>query len=362
MKFEVVPYGINWIKDRYADETLTIRPPYQRRPVWGLRQKVKLIESVLLKVPIPEIFIDETVDESGKAAYAIVDGQQRTRAVLQFLGLDRDPLEQEYNNFTLDTLDKESPWKGKSFKDLGVDERKDFFGYKFSVRALYNPSEIEVRDTFKRINEYLTKLNEQELRNATYSGPFVQLVTTKADDKFWTDNEFFTNAQIRRMKDLQFVSELFIGTAYGPQGGSGTIIDEYYSTYEEYEDEIPNQNDIMRRYDYALSSVKILFPDLTKASRYQNLTDFYTLFVVLTATKAEGKIIPTDAGALSKLRGALLKLADNVSKRLNDPEVRVNDDAAKYARAAEKGVNDKSRRAARHEVMLSVLQTHLVDE
>src|SRR5258708_28738169 len=108
MKFDVVPYAIGWIKDRYTDETLSIKPPYQRRPVWGLRQKAKLIESVLLELPIPELFLDETTDDEGKTRFAIIDGQQRTRAVLQFLGLDRDPLEQEYNDFELDTLDSDS--------------------------------------------------------------------------------------------------------------------------------------------------------------------------------------------------------------------------------------------------------------
>ena len=46
MKFDVTSYAVSWFKDRYNEETLTIKPPYQRRPVWGLRQKVKLIESV----------------------------------------------------------------------------------------------------------------------------------------------------------------------------------------------------------------------------------------------------------------------------------------------------------------------------
>lgn len=360
MKFDVVAYGINWIKDRYTDETLTIRPPYQRRPVWGLRQKAKLIESVLLKLPIPEIFIDESTDEDGKAAFAIVDGQQRTRAILQFLGLDRDPLEQDYNNFTLETLDVQSPWKDKSFKELSVDERKEFYGYKFSVRTIYNPADIEVRDTFKRINEYLTKLNEQELRNATYSGPFVKLVETCADDAFWTDNEVFTNTQVRRMKDLQFVSELLIGTAYGPQGGSGTAIDEYYKTYEEYEDEIPDQNDIVARYEYALDAVQTLFPDFAKAGRYKNLGDLYSLFVALATTKSNGRVIPAAAKPLSALRTALLTLAEQVSKRLADGKARVTDEAVKYARAVEKAVNDKSRRAARHAVLTTLLEAHLI--
>src|ERR1700688_3547889 len=116
MKFDVTSYALSWFKDRYNEQTLTIKPPYQRRPVWGLRQKAKLIESILLALPIPELFLDETTDDEGKTCFAIIDGQQRTRAVLQFLGLDRDPLEEEYNNFDLDTLESDSPYKDKNFK------------------------------------------------------------------------------------------------------------------------------------------------------------------------------------------------------------------------------------------------------
>jgi hypothetical protein len=77
-----------------------------------------------------------------------------------------------------------------------MDERKDFFSYKFSIRTLYNPSDVEVRDTFKWINQYLTKLNDQELRNATYSGPFVALVETLANNKFWTTQGFFRTSHV----------------------------------------------------------------------------------------------------------------------------------------------------------------------
>ena len=144
MDFDVTSYAVSWFKDRYNEETLTIKPPYQRRPVWGLRQKVKLIESVMLHLPIPELFIDETTDDEGKTPFAIIDGQQRTRAVLQFMGLDRDPLEQEYNDFALDTLESDSPYKDKTFKDLTSPERKAFFSYKFSIRTLYNPSDLDI--------------------------------------------------------------------------------------------------------------------------------------------------------------------------------------------------------------------------
>jgi hypothetical protein len=358
MKFDISSYAITWFKDRYTEESLEIKPPYQRRPVWGVRQKAKLIESVLLGLPIPELFVDETTTEDGKTSFAIIDGQQRTRAILQFLGLDRDPLEQEYNDFALETLPTDSPWKDKTFKDLTGAERKEFFSYKFSVRTLYNPSDLEVRDTFKRINEYLTKLNDQELRNATYGGRFVSLVSACADDPFWTDNKLFKTANIRRMKDLQYVSDLLIGVAFGPQSGNGRSIDEYYKLYEEYDDEIPEETEIMARYKYAMTSIQTIFPVISEAGRFKNLTDFYSLFLAIAAVKREKKSLPTSSKGTNKLRVELIGFSDAVDQRLSSPQKKSTGDIARYARAIEKGVTDKSRRAIRHEVLLSLLEQH----
>jgi hypothetical protein len=358
MDFDVTSYALSWFKDRYNEKTLTIKPPYQRRPVWGLRQKVKLIESILLHLPIPELFIDETTDEEGQTRFAIIDGQQRTRAILQFLGLDRDPLEEDYNDFALDTLDSDSPYKDKTFKELTKDERKEFFSYKFSIRTLYNPSDVEVRDTFKRINQYLTKLNDQELRNATYSGPFVVLVETLANNKFWTTQGFFRTSHVRRMKDLQYVSELVIGVLAGPQGGSTKVVDEYYSNFEDYKDEIPNEDDIRDQYEDTLRTIETIFPDMKKSGRFKNLADFYSLFVAIASRHRADVKFPESGKGLAALRDALLKFSEEVDRRLSNPKAHVSDPAIKYARNVEKGVNDKSRRSARHIALTDVLEDH----
>jgi hypothetical protein len=211
----------------------------------------------------------------------------------------------------------------------------------------------------RRINEYLTKLNDQELRNATYSGRFVALVGECADSTFWSENKFFKSSHIRRMKDLQYVSELLIGVAFGPQSGSGRAIDEYYSLYEEHDDEIPEETDIVARYDYALASIRGIFPDLSEAGRFKNLTDFYSLFVAIAALKRERKSLPNSTKGLVKVQGDLLAFADAVDERLSNPQKRASGDIARYARAIEKGVSDKSRRSVRHEVLLKKLEKHV---
>src|SRR5207245_1440160 len=102
-------------------------------------------------------------------------------------------------------------------------------------------SDDEVRDMFRRLNKYLTPLKPQELRNATYSGPFAVLVQKLADDKYWAEKGIVSPALIRRQNDVEFVSELMIGVLHGPQGGGAAVIDQYYSQYEDFEDEFPGQ-------------------------------------------------------------------------------------------------------------------------
>src|SRR5690349_6065204 len=102
MQFAPFPQYISWFRDRYVDGSLTIKPTYQRRPVWARKQKCYLIESILLGFPIPEIYVQHSTTAEGISSFAIVDGQQRIRAILQFIGVERDPKEQEFNSFVLD--------------------------------------------------------------------------------------------------------------------------------------------------------------------------------------------------------------------------------------------------------------------
>ena len=242
MKFTSTLHPISWFRDHYLNGGLAIKPPFQRRPVWTPRQKCYLIETILLDLPIPEIYVQRSVTADGVETFAIVDGQQRIRSVLQFIGSDSDEEEREFNEFALDKLDSTSGWRGFSFADLSDEQKKAFFSYEFTVRYLYTESDEDTRDVFRRLNKYLTPLKPQELRNATYSGPFARLAERLADDEYWAENKIITPASIRRQGDVEFVSELMIGTLHGPQGGAAGVIDQYYATYEDYDDEFPTRN------------------------------------------------------------------------------------------------------------------------
>jgi len=136
------------------------------------------------------------------------------------------------------------------------------------------------------------------------------------------------------------------------------VIDEYYSNFEDYDDEIPNEEDIKDQYEAALETIEAVFPQLKKGGRFKNLADFYSLFVAVAALQRNDVTLPDSGKGLIGLRDALLAFSTEVDERLSDPKAKVSDPAIKYAKAIEKGVNDKSRRSARHKALTTILAKH----
>jgi hypothetical protein len=371
MLFESGTQTISWFQKEYKEGNITLRPPYQRKPVWAARQKCYLIESILYTFPIPEIFVHETTSPDGHTLHAVVDGQQRIRTVLQFLGLttltpegDPEPDEEEFAGFVLDKFDKRadpSPWLGKRFADLTKEEKVKFFEYKFHIRYLHTSDETELRTMFTRLNRYLTALNAQELRHAIYTGPFAKLSEELADNEYWLKAGLMSRALIRRLGDVDFVSQLLIGVIHGPEGGSASVVDEYYRQYEDYdlEEGIPDQRRARRLFDQSLKFIQSMFPNLQENAdlRWSNRADFYSLFIALADIIREHDV-PKEQN-IRPLREALENFSKDVNRRLANEDARVTQDVIDYVRQVEKGVNDKARRADRHRILVTLIEKTL---
>jgi hypothetical protein len=289
-----------------------------------------------------------TTTAAGDTKYAIVDGQQRVRTVLQFIGAEPEPVESEFQEFALEALDVASPWKDQSFEELLGPDRIHFWEYMLAVRYLTATDEKSVRDVFRRLNKYLMQLTGQELRNAMYSGPFVTLALQKANEDFWATSRIVSPAAIRRSGDVEFVSELFIGLMHGPQGGSTKVIDDYYAAFEEFRDEVPNQRQTERLFDQTLQLTRRLLSE-NADTRWHNKADFYSLFIALGSLLREGRVRDVKG-----TREALGEFARKVDAAIN-LGAKASSGASRYARAIEKGSNDKKRRAVRHEILVKLL-------
>lgn len=335
-----------------------MRPPFQRKPVWSDKQRSSLIESILLNIPVPEVYVQVTQAEDGSEEFGVVDGQQRLRTILQFVGLEKaeDQETDDHNFFALDGLPTASPYRGIVFADVAPEARRVFYQYEICVRFLYTDSLKEVEDVFKRLNKFTMPLKAQELRNATFHGPFAKLSEEFADNDYWAVNRIVSPASIRRMADIVMMSDLLIALLHGPQGGSAKIIDQYYEQYEQFEDEFPEEDRVRKEFTATLGIIQQLFSDIANVPRWGNRADFYSLFVALS-TIMQSFGIPRSKEKI--IRTTLSAFAEEVNARLQRPSTKTSSEARKYARAIEKGSNDKARRMDRHEALINTISACL---
>ena len=345
MRYTATSHPISWFTERDSEGNLTLQPRFQRRRVWTDRQKSNLIESILLQLPVPEIYMQVSTGPDGRSEYIVVDGQQRVSAILEFVGVNsREPFELRY-------LDQNSLWLRYTFSDLTDEQKATFYGHSMAVRYLQDAQDDEIEDLFRRLNKYLTPLNPQELRNATYRGPFLRLSESIAEDSFWSENRLATPDAIRRMRDIEFVSDLVIGVLHGPQSASSKTLDDYYSMYEDYEREFPGQRESKRRFLRTLELIQEILRDI-RTTRWANKTDFYSLFIS-TAHQLRDHLLPGDQ--FENMRQALNEFACDITTYQHNERSPVRQQVKDYVEAIRRGSSDKHRRGIRHQALLEVV-------
>ena len=277
---------IVWFKKANDNGDLQMKPPFQRNPVWTLPQKSYLIDSILNGYPVPELYMQEFVDENGNEQHIIIDGQQRTRACLDFIE----------GRFSI-KADESPTWGGMKFDDLSGEDKKKIYGYTFIVRVLPEMSDDDIRGIFQRLNKNVVALNTQELRQATYWGPFIQTMQEISNYKYWNTTGIFSPLNVRRMMDIEYISELAVAVLHGFQNKKETL-DKYY---QEYEEEFEARDDLISTFQTVIYELEQLYPDI-KTTRWKKKTDFYSLFLYLSSHE---KLLPLPTDKRLQVRGTL---------------------------------------------------------
>src|SRR5690348_12285887 len=148
------------------------RPDFQRYEVWTPQKKSKLIESILLDLPIPQIYLAQEADETS----VVVDGQQRLMALIRYLA-DEYALKDVHHQIA-----------DRRFSQLPAVLRERIENYKLTTVEILNNSDPEVKFLlFRRLNEGATSLNDQELRNSVHRGEYNEFLKTLAKEKSWRE-------------------------------------------------------------------------------------------------------------------------------------------------------------------------------
>jgi hypothetical protein len=328
--------SIAWFKQAHDNDQLVMRPPFQRNVVWTESQQSFLIDTILRGYPIPELYMQEEVSEDGLEKHVVVDGQQRIKACLLFLE----------GKFCIDG--ETSPeWKDMKFEELGTLEKKRVFSYNFIVRQIPVVGEAEIREVFGRLNRNNVALNNQELRHATYWGPFIKSMERVADLEYWTTSGIFTANDVRRMLDIEFISELAIAALYGAQNKKEHL-DKYFAVYER---DFPDQARIESVFATVLGEIGALLPGLAK-TRWRKKSDFYTLFLVLAAHSQK---LPFASDKREAAASLLLEFGTKVDRYISKPG-KYPIVVSRYARAIEKAASDIGNRKARFDSLELTLE------
>lgn len=172
--------SIGEILNLYKDEEIIIDPEFQRLFQWNDYQKTRLIESVLLGIPIPPIF----VVQNDNGVWELVDGLQRLSTLFSFLG---ELNNHEQNNWKLIKGDILKKIKGMSYDDLSVFAKITIKRYICRVEIISSKTDYNVRyELFNRLNTGGTRLSEQEIRNVIYRGvstTFNKFLREKGEDE-----------------------------------------------------------------------------------------------------------------------------------------------------------------------------------
>lgn len=244
---------INW---NDAGE-LNINPKYQRNPVWDETAKSFLVDSILRDYPMPPLFYRQLFFlEERKVKREVIDGQQRTRTIIDFYN-NKFPVLRKHNQ----------TYGGCYFKDLPEGEQERFLRYNVFVDTISEKDDSIIYDIFARMNSNAANVNKQEVRNAKYWGDFKTAVYSTASsirDNF-LKYETFSNKSLARMADMEYVSTLFILAISGCTTGSNTQIDKYYKDFDKnFENAIEIENNIIETFKnidkiYNFISDKIIF-------------------------------------------------------------------------------------------------------
>lgn len=187
----------------YSEGMLVIQPEYQRAYRWSNEQKTRFVESILLGIPIPPIFVAE--DSEGK--WELVDGLQRISTILTFFGILKNDISDK-NFFKLDKSELiGDETEGIDIHSLPLKLKLTIQRAVCRVEILRWDSSLDMRyELFNRLNTGASPLEHQEVRNCIFTGEFNKLLQELAVNTSFNNLVQPTNKQKERM----FLEELVL--------------------------------------------------------------------------------------------------------------------------------------------------------
>lgn len=338
------------ISENFSNELLIVDPTYQRRKVWNEQDKVRLIETILLGLVMPEVFFwpAETDPTTGKTITHIVDGQQRIATIIEFVN----------NEFYLNKRlfleeNMKNNYSGKYFSDLDSDTKINFWNYQiFIINIDRSLNKEDIKKLFYRVNLTNYSLNSQEKLNSTES-KFGDVAIELSELDFWKDCRVFSATDAKRMLDVRYCCSIYILANEGvTDQTSDKKITEYYKDYSENFD---NDGKLRNKIEKAMDII-IQLRDKSTQTFISKKAQMYTLFCVTL------KMIDNDVEYSSDIFEKFKSFVRTYNEFRNEYDLnfedkklrKLNESIKKYKLASSEGINKIGNRMIRFEILYKI--------
>ncbi len=210
--FEVLTYPADFTLEnlimKYNKSQIKI-PGFQRKYVWDIKQASKLIESFLLGLPVPAIFLYNDLEDNN--VLNVIDGQQRLLSIIYyFKGSFKEPIKGKQVIFQLTGLNEKSPYHELTINGLKTKDPAAFNRLNDSVLRAFVVKQINPKDNtsiyhiFERLNTGGSQLVGQEIRNCVYHGKFNELLIDLNNYDNW--RKIFGIPKVHeRLRDVELI-------------------------------------------------------------------------------------------------------------------------------------------------------------
>ena len=227
------PYdmSVQTVVEQIKNGDIFLEPPYQREYRWAKEKAARFIESLLLNIPIPNIFLAEEDD----VTYTVIDGRQRLNTIKNFILPDS-----EKDRIILQGLQVRSDLNGKTFEELDKKDQGKLKKQYLRCSVILNDSDPQIKfDVFERLNTGSEKLQPQEIRNCTYRGNFNELIKKLAKNNKFKSMLKLNASNSRNMTDVEYVLRFF---AYSLdinnyKGSVGEFLNNFMRNHRNLEEE-----------------------------------------------------------------------------------------------------------------------------
>ena len=185
VSYDSYDISVRQMIDMVETGEINIAPEYQRHFIRDQKRESELIESILLGIPVPSLFMAS----SGGTGWEVVDGVQRISTILHFCGSDKAlAMIGKAHPLRIEALEKLNSFNGQLFSSMTKSIQFQFVTRPLRVTVLNDKSDNAVRyDLFERLNTGGVKLHPQEIRNCVFRGAFTDFIKIQSEDSIYRE-------------------------------------------------------------------------------------------------------------------------------------------------------------------------------